>query len=463
MRNITLIVIVFFLSLFNFAQQVRFGEDRFYELIVNNHPLSKQANLKVNFGENSVLKARGAFDPKLFGSLDQKYYNSSQYYDLLNAGLKVPTWFGLEFKTGFENNRGAYVSEQNNTPPNGLWYGGVSMNLGQGLIIDNRRAELFKAKIYAESTFFEKELQLNELIFESGYSYWNWFLSYHSEQTLIEAYDLALERFNAVKRISELGDRPSIDTVEAIIQLQNRESLLLDFKTERQATMFNLNSFLWDENANPLELDSLTIPIDLDSISQLPLWLPTEEAIDSAIQQHPYLQIANFKIKSLEVDKRLKREMLKPTLDLQYNLINEPINSNPINDLSLNNYKWGVTFEMPLFLRKERGDLQLANLKIQDQQFELDNKKAYIEFKIRSSIVEMTNALRQVEIYKKNVKDAEQLLNAEKQMFENGESSLFLINARETSYIQSKLKLIESLVKSQQSYLSLQYALANLI
>jgi outer membrane protein TolC len=155
--------------------------------------------------------------------------------------------------------------------------------------------------------------------------------------------------------------------------------------------------------------------------------------------------------------------MLKPTLDLQYNLINEPINSNPINDLSINNYKWGVTFEMPLFLRKERGDLQLANLKIQDQQFEFDNKKAYIEFKIRSSIVEMTNALRQVEIYKKNVKDAEQLLNAEKQMFENGESSLFLINARETSYIQSKLKLIESLVKSQQSYLSLQYALANLI
>ena len=454
MRIIILISFVIFLNIEVNGQQIRFGDDRFYELIINNHPLAKQANLKVNFGENSVLKARGGFDPKLFGSLDQKYYNSSQYYDLLNAGLKVPTWFGLEFKTGFENNRGAYVSEQNNTPPNGLWYGGVSMNLGQGLVIDNRRAELFKAKIYAESTFFEKELQLNELIFESGYSYWNWFLSYHSEQTLIEAYDLALVRFNAVKRISELGDRPSIDTVEAIIQLQNRESLLQDFKTERQATMFNLNSFLWDENANPLELDS---------ISKLPLWIPTEEAIESAIQQHPYLQIANFKIKSLEVDKRLKREMLKPSLDLQYNLLNEPINSNPISDLSLNNYKWGVTFEMPIFLRKERGDLQLANLKIQEQQYELDNKKAYIEFKIRSSIVEMTNALRQVEIFQKNVKDSEQLLNAEKQMFDNGESSLFLINARETAYIQSKLKLIESLVKSQQSYLTLQYALANLI
>jgi len=458
-----LIAIVFFFCKFTFAQEVTFSEDRFYELIFNNHPLSKQANLQVLFGENSVLKARGGFDPKLYGRLDQKYYNSSQYYDMLNAGLKVPTWFGVELKTGFESNRGAYLNPQNNTPANGLWYGGISMNLGQGLIIDNRRAELFKAKIYAESTFFEKELQLNELLYESGYSYWHWFLSYHSEQTLIEAYTLALDRFNAVKIIAELGDRPSIDTVEAIIQLQNRESMLLQYKAERTVSMYNLNSFLWDENAFPLELDSLTIPINLDSISPSPYWFSTEEEIDSAIQNHPYLQITNFKIKSLEVDKRLKREMLKPTLDLQYNLINEPINSNPITDLSLNNYKWGVTFEMPIFLRKERGDLQLANLKIQEQQYENDNKKAYIEFKIRSSITEMNNALRQVEIFQKNVKDSEKLLSAERKMFEIGESSLFLINARETAYIQSKLKLIESIVKSQQSYLSLQYALANLV
>ena len=75
----------------------------------------------------------------------------------------------------------------------------------------------------------------------------------------------------------------------------------------------------------------------------------------------------------------------------------------------------------------------------------------------------MNNAFRQVEIYQKNVLDAEQLLNAEKQLFDNGESSLFLINARETAFIQSQLKLIECLVKSQQTYLSLQFALANLI
>jgi hypothetical protein len=47
-------------------------------------------------------------------------------------------------------------------------------------------------------------------------------------------------------------------------------------------------------------------------------------------------------------------------------------------------------------------------------------------------------------------------------MFDNGESSLFLINARETAYIQAKLKYIESIVKNQQAYLSLQFAMARL-
>jgi outer membrane protein TolC len=144
-------------------------------------------------------------------------------------------------------------------------------------------------------------------------------------------------------------------------------------------------------------------------------------------------------------------------------LINEPINYNPITDLSINNYKWGVTFEMPVLLRKERGDYAMANLKIQDEQYNLDNNRAYIEFKIRNASVEYQNALNQVSIYQRTAEDTYRLLEAERLMFENGESSLFLINARETTYIQAKLKLIEVVVKSKQALLALKYAMAQLV
>src|SRR5574343_902213 len=141
-RIIALVIVSLFLNYLH--GQTTFSDQRFYELVVNNHPLAKQANLKPAYGKYSVLKAKGGFDPKLENQINQKYYNSSNYYSFLNAGLKIPTWYGIEVKSGFEMNDGTYLSPQFKTPAGGLWYGGVAVNLGEGLFIDQRRAELFK-------------------------------------------------------------------------------------------------------------------------------------------------------------------------------------------------------------------------------------------------------------------------------------------------------------------------------
>lgn len=461
MRRILAIVLLVLSLNVGFSQST-FSDERFYELVVNNHPLAKQANLKPAYGKYSVLKAKGGFDPKLENQINQKYYNSSNYYSFLNAGLKIPTWYGIEVKTGFESNDGTYLSPQDKTPAGGLWYGGVSVNLGEGLLIDQRRAELFKARIYQNSTLFEQRLQLNELLYEAGYAYWNWVLAYHSMEIMQESYQLANERYEGIRRTAEVGDRPGIDSVEAIIQVQSRETLLLNYTTDFKNNGYNLSTFLWTENLEPLELDSATVPVSLDSVNLESVLLIAENAMDSIVTNHPYLKMNDFKIQSLEVDNRLKREQLKPELALQYNFLNEPVNYNPFNDFSINNYKWGLTFEMPIFLRKERGEVALSNLKIQDEKFNLQNNQAYIEYKIRKAMADYSNGLAQISIYQKTVDDSGKLLEAEKQMFDAGESSLFLINQRELAFIQARLKLIESQVKLQQAKLSLSYAAAGL-
>ena len=457
-------LVIFFLlvSTVPITAQRTFSDQTFYQLVIKNHPLAKQANLELEIGRVGVLKAKGSFDPKAYNSLDQKYYNSYQYYSLLDAGLKIPTWYGLEIKTGFENNRGVYIDNQAKSPSGGLWYGGASITLGKGLFIDERRAELFKAKVYQESTVYERKLQLNELLYEAGYSYWNWFLAHNSRVVLAEALELAKIRFEAVKQSAILGDRPFIDSVEAKIQVQNREALFRGAEAEQQGTGYKLASFLWEENLTPLELDSLTKPVSSDSVGikiQLEL---AQSMIDSALSNHPYLQITNFKIKGLEIDQRLKKEQLKPKLDLNYNFLNEPINYNPFNQFSVNNYKWGVNFEMPVFLRKERGDYQLAGIKLQNERLNFENNRAYLLSKIQNAFIDLQNSVNQLEIYRKTVDDTKRLLDAEIMMFEIGESSLFLINARETAYIQSKLKFIECIAKNQQAFLTMQFAMAQL-
>lgn len=459
-RKIVFLTLLIYLPVLR-AQKI-LTDQLFYQYVVKNHPLAKQANLELEYGRVSVLKAKGGFDPKAFNNLNQKYYNSSQYFTLLDAGLKIPTWYGLEIKTGFENNRGTFVDNQEKSPNGGLWYGGASLTLGQGLFIDQRRAELAKSKIYRESTIFERKLQLNELIYEAGYAYWNWFLTHNSRLVLAEALNLAQVRFQAVKQAAEFGDRPFIDSVEAKIQVQNRESMLRSFEAEQQNTTNKLATFLWEDNLIPIEPDSLTRPISVDSITIKSQLMMSEIAIDSALNGHPYLQITNFKIKSLEVDQRLKKEQLKPILNLNYNFLNEPVNYNPFNQFSVNNYKWGLNFEMPLFLRKERADFQLSNIKLQDEKLNLENNKAYLLSKIQNALIDLKNSVIQLEIYRNTVSDSKRLLDAEKTMFEGGESSLFLINARETAYIQAKLKLVEALAKNQQAFLSLQFATARL-
>jgi outer membrane protein TolC len=238
--------------------------------------------------------------------------------------------------------------------------------------------------------------------------------------------------------------------------------MLRSFEAEQQNATNKLATYLWEENLVPLELDSLTRPVSLDSISIKALLTLSETIIDSTLNNHPYLQITNFKIKSLEVDQRLKKEQLKPTLNLNYNFLNEPVNYNPFDQFSVNNYKWGFNFEMPVFLRKERADFQLSNIKLQDEKLNFENNKAYLLAKIQNAHVDLKNSIVQLEIYRNTVSDSKRLLDAEKTMFEGGESSLFLINARETAYIQSKLKYIEALTKNQQAYLSLQFATARL-
>jgi outer membrane protein TolC len=117
---------------------------------------------------------------------------------------------------------------------------------------------------------------------------------------------------------------------------------------------------------------------------------------------------------------------------------------------------------MPVFLRKERGDYQLAGIKLQNEKLNFENNRAYLLSKIQNAFIDLQNSVNQLEIYRKTVDDTKRLLDAEIMMFEIGESSLFLINARETAYIQSKLKFIECIAKNQQAFLTMQFAMAQL-
>ena len=132
---------------------------------------------------------------------------------------------------------------------------------------------------------------------------------------------------------------------------------------------------------------------------------------------------------------------LLPKLDVQYNFLTEtPEQSNSLN---IDNYKAGINFKLPIFLRKERGDLKLAKTKLQDAKFENEATKITIKNKINALQQELASFVIQSEYISKIVKDYDTLLKAEERKFFLGESSLFLVNYRESKLIETKLKAID--------------------
>lgn len=448
------------LSWSGYSQKETLSIDQFFEIVLNHHPLSRQAQIREEYGVANLGKAKGSFDPKIFGSINQKYFKSDQYYNMASVGLKVPTWYGISFKGGYDNSSGSQLNPERATPDAGLWYAGLELSLGRGLIIDRRRAEMKKAQIFEQSTQQEKRLLLNNLLLEAGSAYWDWFKAYNKMVVYEKAINNAQERFDNVKNGALIGDRPLMDTLEASVQLETQRYNYLQAELEYLNAQTLLEIYLWQDGFVPLELDSTMVAPSLYSIGVSKPDPSLVLKIDSLRTYHPELLNANYNIEIEKVELKLAIENIKPDFNLKYNAINSAEFGNPIENYSINNYVWGAQFSMPIFLRKERNQLRLSKLKLEHKELDLDFKSQQLSFKITTALNEWETSRNQIDLWQKTTQDYGELLKNETSLFNIGESSLFVVNSRQKSFINAELLLIETVKNNQKAALKAKYVLS---
>lgn len=459
-------VSIFILMLWTFAASAQdttqmLTYDQFMEQVKEYHPMVYRSNLISEAGEASLLRSRGGFDPYLYGSADQKYFSDKQYYSNLSGGLKVPTWFGLSAEFGYDKNDGDYVNPMDRVPDAGLWYAGLRLELGNGLIIDKRRAELNKAKIYAQASQIEQKQMLNDLLMTASEAYWKWVTTYHKSEVYAVATENAKFRFEGVKQSAGLGDRPYIDTVESWIQWQNRSVGYQEAKLNYLNAKEYMEVFLWGEDFIPLEIDHMTPP----ELIHLEIELLSEEdkdVMDSIALNHPAMQLGRYKLDQVHIDLKYKKEQLKPKLTLKYNALSEPVGGNPFTQYNINNYKWGGTFAYPILTRKERGEVKLGKIKVQEQEFALLSKSAEIDYKVKAAHNSLVISRSQLATYESIVYNYEVMYTAELKLFGLGESSVFMVNSREKALLDSQLKQVDLVYDCQMATARFKYVLLNL-
>ena len=410
-----------------------FKYSEFIEIVKSHHPIAIQANSKGAEGEYYVRKAKGGFDPKLEGSMQQKYYDNKQYYSYINGGLKIPTWFGIEAFVGYNENDGVRLNNEAYTPVNGLWNAGVSVNLGRGLFIDERRAELKQAAYLKSSSELEKTIILNQLIYDATNAYLEWNKSYEKLMLYEKSVLNIEERFRNTMQSVILGDKPALDTLKVSIQLQDRTIKLEQAKVDLLNKTNQLNIFLWQDGLIPLELSENLTPLVDISVNYN----------DFNIDQHPEILMADNNISIIDIDFRLKKEALKPTVQVKYNALGNDDGNGFAQNYNVLNYQWGASISYPIFTRKERANVKLTELKLNQNKAKLEFKKANVLYKFESTKNQLNSFSNQLTLQQNAVTLCEKLLIAEQTLFNQGESYMFLVNTRDNQLIESQLKLID--------------------
>ncbi len=424
----------------------------FLENLLLYHPIAKKADLKLELAKAETLGAKGNFDPIISSDWNQKKFDDKLYYRQYQTKLKLPTLLGIDFVGGYENTEGVFLNPENNTDDFGIWNLGVEINVLQGLIINERKTALEQAKVFQDIAKNEQRIILNDLIYNASLSYLIWQQYSYSKEVFLENASIANTYLQNTKQSFLNGEKTAMDTLEAFILNQDAKAYLqkneLGLIKYRQA----VENHLWF-NQIPVALQETTKPENYRN-----QFLPTVTNLDnSSLSGHPVISAAVNKLSYFEIEQRLKREKLKPKFKIKYNPLLATSEDNVTPNYSLNDYKWGFDFSMPLLFRSERSDVQKGEIKLQEIELDIQNKRNELQNKIDNSWQQQLLLQDQVILLDQNVESYRRLLDGENEKFNFGESSVFLLNKRQEKYINGQLKLIETYIKQQIELLNFLY------
>ena len=462
-RKKTIIFIITFIAFKSQSQDAfkTLNAEQVLALVRQFHPVVRQTSIEIEKSKADITVARGAFDPILSHYVARKTFNGINYYNDYSPEIRIPTWYGVELSGGLENLSGSRVDPSSTIGKTS--YLGVSIPLAKNLVIDKRRAFLQQAKIFNTMAEVEQRAVINDLLMNAAEAYWSWVKAYQTFVVVRNNVDVNQKRVEFVKKSFINGERAAIDTVEAVAQLQSFQYQQNQNWVEYQNAGLQLSAYLWKSNNEPYILPESVIPQDgwENEVNILNFNLILTDLLTLAENNHPDLQLYNFKLDVLDIDKKLKFQELLPKIDFRYNQLSKGYNlleTALAGPLFQNNFQYGLKMEVPIRLSQGRGEYKKAKLKIEETTLDQNQKKLQISLKVKTYYNEFLNLKAQIALQSKNYNNYQQLVRAEETKLLNGESSLFLVNSRENKALETLEKLVELKTKYYKTIYSLQWS-----
>lgn len=416
--------------------------DQVLQTVDTNHPKLRGSRLLQGVAQAKVTEKLGAFDPAVgFESAYQRYNSSSSPGKALDYVSLAGTVFrtdpsGVKWEAGWLNNQGAVKSPASSTGDVGEFYVEAKVPLLRGLNMNDKLVGLRQAELAAEQmdqTY--SQIRLLTLL-EAGATYLNWVTSNLAVKVVEENLELATVRADQVRKSIDAGDKPAIDQVEADREVQKRREELRKAQREVAKQAFKLALYLWNSQGEAQE-----VPPQERAPEEFPTW-PSEfdlgEAQLKALEQRPELKSLKLESSIVDWDRRLAENERLPQLDLG---LRPGFDAGP-NGVGFT-IKAGLQLIIPLATRTADGRERAASLKLEKLSLEQVEMVRRILLQVQDASSELEAAQERLETAMEVYRLARELEEGERRKFEFGDSSLFLVNARERSTVDAALKVLQ--------------------
>ena len=423
---------------------------------INNHfpiILAAEANIAKSYAD--LLSARGGFDPVIKSSF---VTSAVGIYKNLYSDTEISAPIsdsGNRFFTGYRLGRGNFpVYDQKMWTYNqGELRAGVEMPWLRDRLIDDRRAKILVSKLSV--TISKKDLDLKKLQArrDGVFSYWDWYLEGNKLIIQKKLLNLAETRQEVIQHRFDKGDIPQLDVIENQRIIMQRRIFFTQQMQSYQKAAFLLSLYLRDKKGNPLIPKTSELPEAIEASSEKSTMTFNKIDFPTIVAQHPLIEQYKAQRSISFINLSLAENNLKPKFSNRIYFARDFGPGNPpLNRSSIN---LEFLFEVPINQRQALGSINAAKSSLeqldQDQKMFVDRLSVNIE-NAKNEINTMNQVVR---LTKKELVIAKQLESAERIKYDHGDSNLFLINLREQSTVETKIRLITALIdyyKAQEEY-----------
>lgn len=425
------------------AQSTAWPFARFIDAVLAHHPVARQAQLVAEQARAELRQAWGAFDPKVTVTWDQKRLGGTDYFNYVDAELKIPLPIGADIALAYDRTVGRYINPDRRTSGDGTFSAGISIPLGQRILTDERRAALRQARAARDAGSAEREAHVNKLLYAAAKQYGAWYEAWRRQQIAVDGERLADFRLRAVRQRVVSGESAPIDTVEALLEVQRRRVTRVEADAGLYVTMLNVTSFLWDARGEPASLPDGATPTRDGLTAGEPDSTQLEALLTLAQRRHPDLRKAQAKVEQAAAERALATQAIIPFAEAKVaGLQDRATDAHFFNRDRLDaNYKASLVVQSPLLFLKETGKFGATGAKLEYQELDRDRLRRDIEFDVRAAMFELHTLRTLLQAQEAAVRGARLLRDAEQVRFENGESTLLVLNLRERLVLDESAKL----------------------